>query len=150
MKLNLGSGRDIKEGFINVDLHEPKAEIHHDLDDYPWPFEDNSIDYVYIKDVLEHTHKPELIIREMIRIMKPGSEAFIQVPHYSHKASYMNLGHTHHFHEQALNICVSEGNSDSSMPIGFKIIETKVKRNRFRIWKKQSIRWKIRKDYQKN
>ena len=52
MKLNLGCGFDKREGFINAD-HYPACEpdVLMDIEQVPWPFEDNQFEYVLLKGV---------------------------------------------------------------------------------------------------
>lgn len=46
MKLNLGSGVKSLKGYTNVDKykHGNNTQILHDLEKFPYPFKDNSID----------------------------------------------------------------------------------------------------------
>src|SRR3989338_8232959 len=63
-KLNLGCGRDIKTGYINIDKSKTAGvDVAHDLDKYPWPFKDNYFDEVYGRDVIEH-------VKDLFRAMK--------------------------------------------------------------------------------
>ncbi len=145
IKVNLGCGEDYREGYINIDKFAKKVDIRHDLDVFPYPIESNTVDFIWMSDVLEHLKEPELAFKEIIRILKKGGEARINVPHYKHETSYMNLGHKSHFHEDALDAHLATNKSDSSLVGGFEIVEKIVKRNRLRRWKKQGIRWRIRK-----
>ena len=36
-KLNLGCGKNLLEGYINVDYYNKKADVIHDLNKYPYP-----------------------------------------------------------------------------------------------------------------
>jgi len=55
MKINLGAGGDIRQGFVNHDIAQlPGIDVVHDLDVYPWPWEDASADEIVAKDLLEH------------------------------------------------------------------------------------------------
>ena len=86
IKLNLGSGSKIKEGFINLDKYKTfKPDIVHDLEKFPYPFKDSSVDQVLLSHILEHLGSNSsifnLIIQELYRICKNGSIIDIIVPH---------------------------------------------------------------------
>jgi len=51
MKLNLGCGTDIREDYVNVDIHEPKADEHHDLNRFPWKWDDNSVQKIVMQHI---------------------------------------------------------------------------------------------------
>ena len=54
-KLNLGAGKDILSGFLNHDIADlPGINSIHDLNKYPWPWEENSFDEILAMDILEH------------------------------------------------------------------------------------------------
>lgn len=84
MKLNLGSGeRHLREGYTNVDKHpSTNTDIVHDLEVFPYPFGDNSIDEVYMRCVLEHidSNKTLKVIEEIYRICKDNAKVVIVVP----------------------------------------------------------------------
>jgi SAM-dependent methyltransferase len=44
------------------------------------PFGDGEFDFVWIFDVLEHVEKPELVLREVARVLKPGGGFHIVLP----------------------------------------------------------------------
>lgn len=46
------------------------------------PFDDNSFDIVYSSNVLEHTADPEKVLREALRVVKPGGIVQIVCPNY--------------------------------------------------------------------
>ena len=46
------------------------------------PFQDNSFDIVYSANVLEHTQDPKQVIREALRVVKPGGLIQIIYPNY--------------------------------------------------------------------
>lgn len=49
------------------------------------PVEDNKYDFILCTQVLEHLAEPELVLRELIRILKPGGRIFCTVPFYYHE-----------------------------------------------------------------
>jgi SAM-dependent methyltransferase len=46
-------------------------------------FEDEVFDFVYSHSVFEHIDKPELAVREVVRVLKPGGIAYISVHSYT-------------------------------------------------------------------
>lgn len=85
-KLNLGCGSKIKKGFINLDKYNTfNPDIVHDLEKFPYPFEDNSVDQILLSHVLEHLGADSIIfneiMQELYRICKDGAEIDIIVPH---------------------------------------------------------------------
>tara|TARA_B100000282_G_C31612751_1_gene435532 strand:- start:242 stop:808 length:567 start_codon:yes stop_codon:yes gene_type:complete len=89
IKLNLGCGSKILSGFVNVDKFDVyKPDIVHDLEKFPYPFEDNSVKEIQLSHVLEHIgQNPDifnLIIKEFYRICSNGAILDIRVPHPRH------------------------------------------------------------------
>lgn len=48
----------------------------------PLPFADASFDTIILSDVLEHMPEPELVWREMTRVLRPGGKVVMNVPFY--------------------------------------------------------------------
>ena len=89
MKLNLGSGSKILKGYVNVDKFQYyNPDVVHDLEKFPYPFKDNSVDEILLSHVLEHIgQNPDVfnnIIKEFYRICKNNSVIDIRVPHPRH------------------------------------------------------------------
>ena len=89
MKLNLGSGSKILKGYINVDKFQYyNPDVVHDLEKFPYPFEDGVVDEILLSHVLEHIgQNPDIfnnIIKELYRICKNNSIIDIRVPHPRH------------------------------------------------------------------
>lgn len=89
MKLNLGCGRNHKDGYVNVDK-EPAADPDRivDLEEFPWPFDDDSIDEILMCHVLEHLGRETGvflgIMKEIYRVCAADAVVTIVVPHPRH------------------------------------------------------------------
>ena len=89
-KLNLGCGNDIKEGYINLDkFKNPRVDIVHNLEKFPYPFKDNYFDEIFASKVLEHINIPfDMIMKEWVRITKNKGIIKILIPHFSSSYSF--------------------------------------------------------------
>jgi hypothetical protein len=87
LKLNLGSGRNPRTGYINVDKFGA-PDVAHDLEKLPWPWKENSVGEVALNHVLEHLGETTEvyigIIKELYRVCAPGATIHITVPHPRH------------------------------------------------------------------
>src|SRR5258708_3920650 len=80
IRLNLGCGPALMEGFVNVDIFAwPGVDVIADLDQ-PWPFEDGSCEFIVAAHVLEHLTEPVLFMKEAWRVLRSGSKS----PHSGH------------------------------------------------------------------
>ena len=89
MKLNLGCGSKILNGYTNVDKFDYyNPNIVHDLEKFPYPFDENSVEEIILSHVLEHIGQdPDIfneIIKEFYRICKNDAIINIAVPHPRH------------------------------------------------------------------
>ena len=95
--LNLGAGKDLIPQAITVDFNSALTpDVVHDLNQFPWPFADNSFDEIYAKDVLEHLGNLVRVMEEIHRIARPGAKIFIVTPHYSCPNSWRDPTHQQH------------------------------------------------------
>ena len=96
MKLNLGCGNKRKEGFLGVDLYpcdavDKIADLTKEL-----PFEDNSVEEIWMDNVIEHIPDIAKLFSEMHRICKDKAKIHIFTPHFASYASWRDPTHVHH------------------------------------------------------
>lgn len=81
--VNLGSGDHYQEGWVNVDLpgNGVRVDVAHDITER-LPFDDGSVDRVYMGHVLEHVDFDQLVpvLGEVRRVLVPGGEGCIVGP----------------------------------------------------------------------
>lgn len=83
MKLNVGCGYNILEGYINVDMvaTTPQTVVKNILAiDYP----DNSVDEIYMRHSIEHFFEDEIrqIIVNNYRMLRPGGQFVVETPDF--------------------------------------------------------------------
>ena len=71
-RIQFWTANHYKEWWINIDLNDDfwKIDLALDMNKFSYPWEDNSIDYIYISHTLEHLEYPEKTIEEFNRILK--------------------------------------------------------------------------------
>lgn len=81
VKLNLGCGDMVMEGFTNIDLFSEDPRVVK-ADVMNLPYEENSVDLIYTSHLIEHFdyHEGRLFLAEMYRVLKPGSECVVETP----------------------------------------------------------------------
>lgn len=82
--IELGCGNAKTPGAIGVDVNpRSAADVLHDLDVFPYPFEDNAADRIICHDVLEHVEDFIATMEEIWRIGKPGCVVDVSGPFMS-------------------------------------------------------------------
>lgn len=99
LRLNLGCGMNKRPGWVNVDGFDVcKPDMVHDLNAFPYPWDDNSVDEIYMNHVLEHIPMWWEAFKECARIMKPGAYFQVNVPDESSNTALTYRDHHHVFH----------------------------------------------------
>jgi len=124
VKIYLGAGRDAThKDFLKVDqIKHPNIDIVHDLNKYPWPFKDNSIDVILAFHVLEHLTDFERAFKELTRILKQGGVLHIKVPHFSAAGAFLEFHRTFFWYNSFTSKrMLSKNNLETSMYDKFEL-----------------------------
>ncbi|MCU0365451.1 MAG: class I SAM-dependent methyltransferase [Ignavibacteriaceae bacterium] len=109
-KLNLGCGKDIKDGYINLDIVDYGGNMIHNINSFPYPFEENYFDEIYASHVLEHLNSFHHTISEIYRILKPNGILTVYAPFFlntkyfgepDHKIEKWKLNHRTNYEGKA-------------------------------------------------
>jgi predicted SAM-dependent methyltransferase len=96
--LDLGCGPAKRAGYLGVDkLMLPGVDYLADLDLGMDFLPHNSVDEIYTSNFMEHIDNLDLFMNECHRIVKPGGEIHIYVPHFSNPWSYSDYTHRRFF-----------------------------------------------------
>jgi SAM-dependent methyltransferase len=131
-KLNFGCGKVIKKGWINVDIQKyPDIDKSFDFEKFPYPFENDTFDYVLADNVFEHLNNLNLVLRELHRICKDGAKIRIIVPYYNCKGAYNDVTHVHFFNETTFYNLINPSYSVNKNKPLFEIDHLYLKPTRF-------------------
>jgi SAM-dependent methyltransferase len=88
IRLNLGAGRTVRPGFTNVDIKD--GQVVYPLADYA----DGSVSEIYASHVLEHFpgDKTIKVLREWVRVLKPGGRIRVAVPDHEKAIKMLQEG----------------------------------------------------------
>jgi SAM-dependent methyltransferase len=96
--LDLGCGNKKRPGAIGIDFNSrTKADVIHNLNVFPYPFEPESFDEIYLDNVLEHLDEPIHVMEEVYRICKPGGLVKVIVPYFRSPWASIDPTHKHAF-----------------------------------------------------
>lgn len=125
MKLNLASGNMYMDGYVNLDIGDKdiygnkiKVEVIHNLNNYPYPFEDNTFDEIQARAIIEHLPDKIKVWDELRRISKNGCKIHVEVPHFSGYTGYDDPTHYHVYSQHTASMIADMW--------GFKLIKSKI------------------------
>ncbi len=138
-KLNLGCGKDIKKGYVNLDsVKLPGVDIVMNLNDYPWKLEDNHFDEIICYHVLEHLENFEMSMNELHRILNKNGILKIRVPHFSSAGAWTDPQHKRAFGYFTFDYFVLNKKNDylsHETVIKFRYIKKRLRFNKkYAIW----------------
>ncbi len=96
--LDLGCGNRKRPGAIGIDVNpDTDADIVHNLNQFPYPFEGSTFDEIYADNVIEHLDDVIKTMEELHRISKPGGLVKVIVPYFRARWAYVDPTHKHFF-----------------------------------------------------
>ncbi len=103
MRLYLGAGNKRLDSYVHVDVEQTDTvDRVHDLNQIPWPWDNDSAEIIVAEDVVEHLAINLIqFCDEAWRVMRPGGELFIRTPHHTSDSSWIDPTHHWHLNEQA-------------------------------------------------
>jgi ubiquinone/menaquinone biosynthesis C-methylase UbiE len=134
-KLNLGCGKDIKKGFINLDNVKLKGiDVVTDVNK-KLPFKNNEFDFILANDILEHVDDLPKVMKELYRILKPKGVIRIRVPHYLESSAYTDPTHKNFFGHNTFKYFVKGHKNNYYFDFGFRDISIKFEFAHYAFWK---------------
>ena len=98
------------EGFIGVDrLKTGAVDVIQDMNRFPYPFRDNSVEEVLLINVLEHLPNTIRVMEEIWRICKNEATIKINVPYYNSQGACQDPTHVKFFTEHTFDYFTEDG-----------------------------------------
>lgn len=153
VKLNLGCGKDIREGWCNCDRYPLDDRVLKlDLAELPLPFPDDYADEIMLRMIVEHLVYQNEFMFEINRILKPGGKVTVILPCFNVGMDHKTVIHS----EITLKSLLKETKTTHNTPQPFHLIKFEYKnggikvlfRNLIQIFKILYFRdceWKLRK-----
>jgi cyclopropane fatty-acyl-phospholipid synthase-like methyltransferase len=107
MRLNLGAGSELVPGWVNHDIVPlPGIGVVHDLDTFPWPWDDATAEQVRAYDVFEHVEHPLEFMRECHRVLAPGGVLHLHTAYWLSPNAHTDPTHRRSCTEQTFDYWV--------------------------------------------
>ncbi|MDD1644904.1 MAG: class I SAM-dependent methyltransferase [Methanomicrobiales archaeon] len=102
--LDVGCGNRKKPGAIGIDFNpDTQADVIHDLNKFPYPFDTSFFDIIIADNVIEHLDDVVKVVEELHRISKPHGQLIITVPYFRSKWAFIDPTHKHFFTSESFS-----------------------------------------------
>jgi SAM-dependent methyltransferase len=123
-KINFGGGRQVADGYCNVDIIQyvgsngkKAVDIVMDVEKEPLPFEDESIEHIIADNVFEHLGDGFIFaLNECHRVLQKGGKLTGVVPYANTVPDLMDITHKRKFIMESFGYIVGVGEAKPSRP----------------------------------
>ncbi|HRI45320.1 MAG TPA: methyltransferase domain-containing protein [Fimbriimonadaceae bacterium] len=151
-KLHLGCGRDVRSGWINLDLEAlPGVDVVADLDrcaSQRLPFEDDRFDEVLASHLLEHLREPLAFMQELHRVCREGAIATFHTPHGASDDAFEDPTHFRQYFPDSFGFFsqpafwrADYGYHGDWQP---EVVELRVEEERYKDASDEQVEWEVR------
>lgn len=159
--LNLGCGTTKIPGAFGVDIVQDNAvDLVHDLNNIPWPLQDDQFDAVIMKHVIEHLKDIPKTMNELLRICKNGALVYVETPHYTNNSSWGDPCHYWHLNTMSLQPFIANEKPTFEQLLCYVSLDGKWKKfglerlingvtkyPNSKFWRKRRERWETRNSF---
>lgn len=126
-KLDIGCGRNKLEGSVGLDVVPlDGVDVVHDLNCFPYPFPENTFDYVRVIHVIEHLQSIIKTMAEIHRIAKPDAEVDIVTPHHTDSSSWQDPTHIWHLNSRSFDFFEEEFKTNYYSEARFRVVSAEI------------------------
>lgn len=125
--LDVGCGTSKFKGATGIDVAElPGVDIVWDLNQFPWPVEEESQDVVIMQDILEHLDDTIQVMEEVHRVLKEGGRLYLRFVLWSHDYAFSDPTHKKYFSDRIVSFFTSGRGRGYYSTARFKLIRKKL------------------------
>ncbi len=120
------------------------VDVIHDLDETPWPFDDNEFDRIDAYSVLEHVEDLPAVMAEIHRVCRDGAVLEGKVPHWKDRNAYIDPTHSQSFDERTFDFwdSTTEYGKRDYFDTEFQV-RTSERISRLQFWKSRPIEFEL-------
>ncbi len=97
IKLNIGCGEKILDGYINIDKFQKHKDVLNIDIEKGLPYKDKSIDEILLSHTLEHLNRKYDFLIECNRVLKKDGKLIIKLPIFSNVVQHTNFYHNSNY-----------------------------------------------------
>lgn len=135
-KIDIGSGRETREGFIGIDKEAYGQNIVRDLEK-GLPFCDNSCIEIQAWSIFEHIKDLVFVMNECHRVLKTDGFMYMVVPHWSTAGAYRDPTHCRFFDEGTVEYF------EGKKPYHYGFLKWNILEQEHTKGKRETLRWKL-------
>jgi SAM-dependent methyltransferase len=144
--LELGCGRNKHANAVGIDrIGLPGVDVVHDLNQFPYPFADNSFEEVYAIHVIEHLDSILAVMEEIHRITVAGARTVIITPHHSDSISWQDPTHKWHLNSYSFSYFEPSYHTNYYTRARFRVVRKEIELAS--IWKRIGIQCLVNLDH---
>ena len=121
MKLNLGCGHDVREGWVNADVSPCDSRVLYVNLDKPFP--DGwwrACEEIVMQDVLEHLDDPEGCLENCAACLQPAGVLKVRGPHYTCRDTFTDLTHRRGLSSETMSRWANRNGMTATVRLGFE------------------------------
>ena len=96
MKIDLGCGKNKREGFVGVDQYQMDGvDVVLDIGNAVWPWADGEVEEIHASHFMEHMTAQQRInvVNEAYRVLQDGGKFTVITPHWCSNRAYGDMTH---------------------------------------------------------
>lgn len=144
--LDIGCGANKRPGAIGMDrVGLDGVDLVHDLNRFPYPFDDKTFDEIFAVHVIEHMDSILRVMEEVYRIAKPHARITVITPHHTDSISWQDPTHRWHLNSYSFSYFEPNYHTNHYTTARFRVLHKELEMAS--VWKLLGIQFLINLDH---